>query len=249
MGEVTSYTKTKIDEFKSASVVSGAVVGNDLILTRGDATTIVIPLPEGNVGDVTQADLDNAIAALVDSSPATLNTLNELAAALGDDANFATTTTNALALKAPLASPVFTGNPTAPTPSAEDNDTSIATTAFVKGLFAGQALIQEVVNNLGNTGSAYTIPDVTVATIHNVTLNAATVTFTMPAAGAGKSFVVNVKQDATGGRVAVFTGVIWPGGSAPTLSTTAGRVDELIFRCSDVAVGWRGSLGGVNFTS
>lgn len=34
-------------------------------------------------------------------------------------------------LKAPLASPVFTGNPTAPTPTAGDNDTSIATTAFV----------------------------------------------------------------------------------------------------------------------
>lgn len=33
---------------------------------------------------------------------------------------------------APLASPVFTGNPTAPTPAPGDNDTSIATTAFVQ---------------------------------------------------------------------------------------------------------------------
>lgn len=33
---------------------------------------------------------------------------------------------------APLASPVFTGNPTAPTPAALDNDTSLATTAFVQ---------------------------------------------------------------------------------------------------------------------
>lgn len=39
---------------------------------------------------------------------------------------------DALELKAPLASPVFTGNPTAPTPTAGDNDTSIATTAFVQ---------------------------------------------------------------------------------------------------------------------
>lgn len=39
-----------------------------------------------------------------------------------------------LALKAPLADPVFTGNPTAPTPTAEDNDTSIATTAFARSL-------------------------------------------------------------------------------------------------------------------
>lgn len=37
-----------------------------------------------------------------------------------------------LLLKAPLDSPTFIGNPTAPTPSSSDNDTSIATTAFVK---------------------------------------------------------------------------------------------------------------------
>ncbi|KAA9848595.1 phage tail protein, partial [Escherichia coli] len=42
-----------------------------------------------------------AIAALVDSSPDALNTLNELAAALGNDPNFATTMTNALAGKQP----------------------------------------------------------------------------------------------------------------------------------------------------
>ena len=40
-----------------------------------------------------------AIANLVDSSPSTLNTLNELAAALGDDANFSTTVTNSIATK------------------------------------------------------------------------------------------------------------------------------------------------------
>ena len=44
----------------------------------------------------TKTYADNAVSALVDSAPSTLNTLNELAAALGDDANFATTITNAL---------------------------------------------------------------------------------------------------------------------------------------------------------
>lgn len=39
-------------------------------------------------------------------------------------------------LKAPLASPAFTGNPTAPTPTAGDNDTSLATTAFVTAAIA-----------------------------------------------------------------------------------------------------------------
>ena len=50
-----------------------------------------------------------AVAALVASSPGTLDTLNELATALGDDPAFATTMATALALKAPLAGPSFTG--------------------------------------------------------------------------------------------------------------------------------------------
>ena len=48
----------------------------------------------------TKTEVDTAIANLVDSAPDTLNTLNELANALGDDANFATTITNSLASKA-----------------------------------------------------------------------------------------------------------------------------------------------------
>lgn len=52
---------------------------------------------------------DNAASAIIDGAPAALNTLNELAAALNDDSNFATTITNSLALKAPLTSPTFTG--------------------------------------------------------------------------------------------------------------------------------------------
>lgn len=77
-----------------------------------------------------------AIANLIASSPAALDTLNELAAALGNDANFATTMTNALALKAPLASPALTGTPTAPTQAAGNNTTRLATTAFVTAAIA-----------------------------------------------------------------------------------------------------------------
>jgi hypothetical protein len=47
----------------------------------------------------TQSDIDTAINGLVDSAPGTLNTLNELAAALNDDASFATTVTNAINAK------------------------------------------------------------------------------------------------------------------------------------------------------
>lgn len=51
------------------------------------------------LGAISQAQLDAAIAALVNASPAALDTLNELAAALGNDANFATTVNNSIALR------------------------------------------------------------------------------------------------------------------------------------------------------
>lgn len=53
-------------------------------------------------GLATEAYVNAQIAALVDSSPGTLDTLNELAAALGDDPNFATTVTNSIATKVSL---------------------------------------------------------------------------------------------------------------------------------------------------
>lgn len=84
-------------------------------------------------GGVTQAQVDAtvaaAVASLVASSPSALDTLDELAAAMGDDANFAATLTTSLSSKAPVASPTFTGTPAAPTAAANTNTTQIATTA------------------------------------------------------------------------------------------------------------------------
>ena len=58
------------------------------------------------------ADATAQVNAVIASAPAALNTLDELAAALGDDANFASSVTTSLGLKAPLASPTFTGTVT-----------------------------------------------------------------------------------------------------------------------------------------
>ncbi|WP_208454916.1 gp53-like domain-containing protein [Burkholderia multivorans] len=80
----------------------------------------------------THADLAEKLAALVAQSPETLDTLSELAKALGNDPNFATTIANQLALKAALDSPVFTGTPKGPTPPQFDNSTKLATMAAVQ---------------------------------------------------------------------------------------------------------------------
>lgn len=92
----------------------------------------------------------SAIAALVSSSPAALDTLNELAAAIGNDPNFATTMVNQLALKAPLASPALTGAPTAPTLAGTDVSTKIANAATVRAILARFGLGSAAYNYTGD---------------------------------------------------------------------------------------------------
>lgn len=62
---------------------------------------------------------------LIDYAPATLDTLNELAAALGDDANFASTVTNSLASKAAISGVIFTGSVTIPSGTGNFNNLTV----------------------------------------------------------------------------------------------------------------------------
>ena len=76
-----------------------------------DATVATTQAASDNSTNVaTTAYVTTAISNLVDSSPDALNTLNELAAALGDDANYASTTNAAIAAKLPLAGGTMTGD-------------------------------------------------------------------------------------------------------------------------------------------
>jgi len=104
-----------------------ATTGTNIVLASGAATGDILEIVaygtfvlanfnadklDGQHGSYYTGYTDSAVSALVDSSPAALNTLNELAAALGDDVNFSTTVTNSIATKAPLANPTFTGTAT-----------------------------------------------------------------------------------------------------------------------------------------
>lgn len=66
------------------------------------------------------------------------------------------------------------------------------------------------------------------------------ITLTMPTVSNGASFVLILRQDATGGRVATLSGVTWPTGAAPTLSTAASSFVVLQFFCD--ASAWYGVL-------
>lgn len=144
------------------ALLDAAAIVNDRIITVGvDGTIILVPKSTILLGDspaltgtptaptaapgsntqqiATTAFVAAAVAALIASAPGALNTLDELAAALGDDANFAATVTTALAGKAPLASPALTGNPTVPNQAALTNNTRAANTAYADAAVAALA--------------------------------------------------------------------------------------------------------------
>src|SRR5210317_667108 len=115
---LTKITANIIEDgaISTASLANTSVTADKLAATL-DLTGKTITVATATAGDndttvASTAFVSTAIANLADSAPETLNTLNELAAALGDDANFSTTVTNSIALKAPLASPTFTGDAT-----------------------------------------------------------------------------------------------------------------------------------------
>lgn len=125
-GEINSLATRIATEFKTIrTLISGSGTGTVSGLSTTDKSSLVAAINEvlsvaesAAGGGITEGEvqtlIDASIATLVDSAPGTLDTLNELAAALGDDSAFATTVTNALALKAPLASPTFTGTVVVP---------------------------------------------------------------------------------------------------------------------------------------
>jgi hypothetical protein len=95
-----------------------------------------------------------------------------------------------------------------------------------------------------NTTTAYTI-SLTSGTVQNLTLTG-NCTFTFPTATAGKSFLLVLKQDATGSRTATWPAAVkWPASTAPTITATANKADLYAFT-SD-GTNWFGRTLGQNY--
>jgi len=122
---------------------------------------------------------------------------------LGDDENFATTVTTNLALKAPLASPALTGNPTAPTQSSIDSSTKIATTAFVQSITTAPSNLSGVITS---TGSITTITSQT---------------------GTGTKFVVDTSPTLVTPVLGVATATSVNGTTIPSSATLVKTADTL----------------------
>lgn len=95
-----------------------------------------------------------------------------------------------------------------------------------------------------NSSTAITLA-LTNGTVQIITLTAST-TITMPTAVSGKSFIMYLRQDATGSRTVTWTTVKWAGGTAPTITSTASRQDILSFFAD--GTNWYGVVVGQNYT-
>jgi len=86
--------------------------------------------------------------------------------------------------------------------------------------------------------------------IFTVSLNAAITTLTIsnpPASGSGGSFTLIFTADGTPRSVTWPSSIKWAGGTAPTITSTSGKVDSFAFFTSDGGTNWQGYVGGQNF--
>jgi hypothetical protein len=95
-----------------------------------------------------------------------------------------------------------------------------------------------------NSSTAITLA-LTNGTVQIITLTG-NATITMPTAVSGKSFTLLLKQDATGSRTVTWSTVSWPSATAPTITSTASKMDKYVF-ISDGTY-WYGSTAGQNYT-
>jgi hypothetical protein len=177
---------------------------------EGAASTVAGPQgPKGDTGDTGPAGTTNynqltnlpdltvlatkiyadnaattAVAAAIDSAPSTLNTLNELAAAINDDASFASTVTTALGTKAPIDSPTFTGTINGITKSMVGLSNVDNTTDALKPISSATQTALDAKLSSATASTTY-------ETISNVALKAplANPTFTGTVSGITKSMV------------------------------------------------------------
>ena len=138
----TSAEKTKlsgVDTGAQVNVIETVKVNNTALTPTSKAVNVTVPTKTSDLtndsGFITTTDIPEGAAAST-TTPAmdgTAATGSELAFARGDHVHPTDTS------RAPLASPNFTGTPTAPTASSGTNTTQVATTAFVQAATSGKA--------------------------------------------------------------------------------------------------------------
>jgi hypothetical protein len=121
---------------------------------------------------------------------------------------------------------------------------STATTAALNGKVNVINGGGETFFDAGNSGTAKTL-DLVNGNVQKLTLTGnCTITLTGPATGAYRSMLLYVFQDATGSRTITWPGSVkWGTAGAPTLTTTASKMDKILLDTVDGGTNWYGSAG------
>jgi hypothetical protein len=224
------------------------VIGNgEYTSTKSDA---LVMLKNGNItfsGSITSAGTISANGFTGNGSGLTNITIADASLTIAKTNGLQT----ALDLKANLASPTFTGTPALPTgttgvtQTASDNSIKLATTAFVttavnttvkttgdqtiagKKTFSNdiKAKRYELTAPSAITAASNTTLDLSSGNVLTVNLGANISTLTITNAVVG-TYLIKFVQDATGSRTVTFpTAWKWAGGTAPTITATANKID------------------------
>ena len=207
---VTSAIQTQLDN--KAPLASPALTGTPTAPTASAVTN--------DTQIATTAFVATAVANLVDSAPAALNTLDELANALGDDANFATTVSTNIGLKANTASPTFTGTVTIPTGSSITLPT-VSSGANYAGSTSGSTKLEASAIASGTI----TLPAVTGTVV--TTGDTGTVTSTMLVDGTIVDADINASAAIALSKLATSTAgniIVYNSSGVPTSVTETGDV-------------------------
>jgi len=109
-GDLTGDVTGNVTASSGSSTFNDVTINGTLNMDAATTATITnLSTPVASGDAASKGYVDTQVANLVDSAPGTLDTLNELAAALGDDPNFSTTITTSIATKLPLAGGTMTG--------------------------------------------------------------------------------------------------------------------------------------------
>jgi len=190
-------------------------------------------------GSVTFSGAFTTTLAVTATTSVTLPTSGTLATLTGTE-----TLTNKTLTSPVISTITNTGTITLPTATG-----TLATLAGTE-TFTNKTLTNPTVTNYvetpfsANSSTAITL-DLTNGTFQIITLTG-NATITMPATVSGKSFIVLLRQDATGSRTVTWSTVTWAGGTTPTITSTASKQD--IFSFFSDGSRWYGVTASQNYT-
>lgn len=257
---VTGYTAAHTQDIEDATIVGAAIVANELILTRHDATTI-------NLGNVKGATGSAGFTPDLRGLSTTSNSISV--------ATKTFTIAPAMNVPFPVGSVVriqgasSTNYMVGVVLSATTTSVSVAVTeiggtgsyiswTLTLGAFGGigasavQAIVTGACVTVAAANGVYNLTTLfgsnsPINAVIDMTLNGASsiAVAALPTVAAGTQFAAIFRQDAVGGRVLTMTGIKRPGG-ALVLSAAANAVDIVIFFFD--GVNWYASLSGKSYS-